>query len=113
MKEYNTKHFDVNYPKRCKVYHRFIEANENKTNCFYTFLLQIFFVIAMYYLTFVGIFSLVRNKFFIAFNANKNKISCKCLLAYFFSIIIFIVIIPFIFIIYPYFPSISAIFDNK
>ena len=113
MKEYNTKHFDINYPKRCKIYHRFIEASENKTNCFYTFLLQIFFVIAMYYLTFVGIFSLVRNKFFIAFNANKNKISCKCLLAYFFSIIIFIVIIPFIFIIYPYFPSISAIFDNK
>jgi len=113
MKEYNNRHFDMNYPGRCKVYHRYIETSiNNKTNCLLTFLLHIFFVIAMYYLTFVGIFLLVRNKFFRVLNVNKNKISCKYILGYCFSVIIFIVIIPFIFIIYPYFPSISAIFDN-
>ena len=111
FKEYNITHFDMSNPNNCKVFHRFDEVNLNKRNKFLLFLLEIFFVIASYYLTFIGIFICLRDCFFIIFNINKKANCFKHIFSYCFSIIIFILIIPFIIIIFPFFPFISAIFD--
>ena len=111
FKEFNNRHIDINNPERCKVYNRCWENNNQEQNKFYTFLLQLFLVLATYYLTFAGIFILLKNVSFNKFKTNKHKISFKFILCYIFSILIFIVIIPFIILLYPYFPAITAIFD--
>ena len=114
FKEFNSKHIDYNYPGRCKVYFRCDDLNDNKQNKFCLFLKQLLFVIVIYYLTFAGLFLLFRNKFFIFFDVSKkNLFPFKYILCYFFSILIFIIAIPFIVIIYPYFPSIITLFDYK
>ena len=110
FKEYNYRHIDINNPERCKVYLRDIYYGIKQNN-FYTFLIQLFLVLAMYYFTFAGTFILLRNKFLYLFNTNQYLISCKLIIVYIFTIVIFIVLIPFIFVLYPYFPSISTIFD--
>ena len=114
FKEFNNKHIEFNYTERCKVYFRLGDSNDNSENKFCQFLKQLFFVIAIYYLTFVGIFLVLRDKFFIIFDAKKRNIFLiKYIFGYFFSFIIFIIVIPFLIIIYPYFPSIIGIFDYK
>ena len=114
FKEFNNNHIEFNYPERCKVYFRLSDSNDNAENKFCQFLKQLFFVIAIYYLTFVGIFLLLRDKFFIIFEVKKRNIFLiKYIFSYFFSFIIFIIVIPFLIIIYPYFPSIIGIFDYK
>ena len=114
FKEFNNNHIEFNYPERCKVYFRLSDSNDNAENKFCQFLKQLFFVIAIYYLTFVGIFLVLRDKFFIIFDVKKRNIFLiKYIFGYFFSFIIFIIVIPFLIIIYPYFPSIIGIFDYK
>ena len=111
FKEYNISHFDMTNPNNCKVFHRFSEINQNKTNKILLFLLELFFVIASYYLTFIGIFLCLRDCFSIVFNIKKNANCCKYIFCYCFSVVIFILLIPFIIIIFPFFPSISAMLD--
>jgi hypothetical protein len=107
----NNRHFDMNNPGRCKVFHRFISINEKQNNCLLVFLLQLFFVIVLYYFTFIGTFISLRDTLFNVFDVNKKRNCFGCIFIYCFTIIIFILLIPFIIIIFPYFPSISAVFD--
>ena len=112
FKEYDERHLDINYMGHCKVYYR-LENDENKgkNNKFSQFLLELFFVCACFYLCFAGSFLLIRQMFFYLFNIRKGRNIIKYIFIYFFTIIIFIIIIPFIFLLYPYFPSIISIFD--
>ena len=111
FKEFNHYHMDMNYPGRCKVFHRSNEIIIKKRNGCLSFLLELFFVIALYYLTFVGIFFCLRESFYRIFSINKKKNFCKYFFTYFFSIVIFILFFPIILLLFPYFPSITAIFD--
>ena len=111
FKEYNNRHLDSNYPGRCKIFYRNNDTILRKQGWLLKFLLELFFVIALYYLTFVGIFLLLRDGFYSIFKINKKKNFCKYFFSYCFTIIIFLLLFPFIFIAFPYFPSILAIFD--
>ena len=111
FKDYNDRHIDSSYVNHCKVYYRFDEEEKKKLNICYNFSLQLFFVVACYYLCFAGTFLILREKFFNLFDIKSKKYIFLYLLAYLFTIILFIIIIPFIAIFYPYFPSILAIWD--
>ena len=111
FKEYNNRHLDSNYPGRCKIFYRNKVITLIKQGGFVKFFLELFFVIALYYLTFVGIFLLLRDYFYSFFNISKKKNFCKYFFSYCFTIFIFLILFPFIIIIFPYFPSISAMFD--
>ena len=111
FKEYNNRHLDSNYPGRCKIFYRNKDITLIKQGGFVKFFSELFFVIALYYLTFVGIFLLLRDYFYSIFNISKKKNICKYFFSYCFTIFIFLILFPFIIIIFPYFPSISAMFD--
>ena len=111
LKECDERHFDLTNNNHCKVYFRFDDEGKPKITCLYLFFLQLFFVIASYYICFAGTFLLTKNKFVNLFQANAKKYFILYFFAYFFSIICFIICIPFIVLIYPYFPSIMAICD--
>ena len=111
MKEYDDRHFDSTSNTHCKIYYRFDDDGKKSPNILYIFLLQLFFVFASYYLCFAGIFLLVKKKFFCIFQADVKKNIILYIFAYFFTIICFVIFIPFIVIIYPYFPSIMALSD--
>ena len=112
FKEYDERHLDLNYIHHCKVYYRMeIDANKTKYNNFILFLIEILFVCAIFYLCFAGSFLLIRQMFFYLFNIRRGRNIIKFIFIYFFTIIIFIITIPFIFLLYPYFPSIISIFE--
>jgi hypothetical protein len=62
---------DINTTNHCKVYYRF-EDDENKGNKFNEILMQIFFVLASYYICFAGSFLLFRKLFFL-FSEHKAQ----------------------------------------
>ena len=111
LKNYNARHIDSTYIEHCKVFYRTDDYfNPDSQKCLKIFL-QIFFVFASYYLCFAGAFLLIRNIFFVIFGIKKNNKIFLSIFAYLFTIICFIIVIPFIFFFYPYFPSIMALSD--
>lgn len=112
-KEFNNRHIDFNNGGKCRIFHRSLENYQKKQNKCYAYLMQLFFVFAIFFFTFVGVFLFFRNGFFNKFNINKRKKCFKYFLSYFFSIILFIISIPFLFITYPYFPVILTIDDYE
>ena len=110
FKEYIDKHIDLHSVDHCKVYYR-SGIEQNNKNLFFNFSLQLFFVIACFYFTFVGSFYFFRDLFFEIFNIKNKGNYFKHFFSYFLTIICFIITIPFIFLLYPYYPSIIAIFD--
>ena len=111
FKEYIDRHIDIHYIDHCKVYYR-LEDDQNKRKIlFFIFLLQLIFVFACFYFTFVGSFYFFRDYFFKFFNTKNNGNFIKYFFTYFFSMVCFIISVPFIFLFYPYFPSIIALFD--
>ena len=111
FKEFNDRHIDINNNDHCKVYYRLDEKNDKNNNIFISYLIQLFFVLACFYLCFAGTFLNIRKIIFYIFKVNKNKNILKYILGYFFTIIFFIITMPFIFLLYPYFPSIMSAFD--
>ena len=111
FKEFTTNHLEINNLDHCKVFYR-IEENENfrKKQTILNLLLQLFFVLASFFICFAGSFYRFRDIFFCLFNINNRSV-VKYIFAYFFIIIFFITSIPFIFLMYPYFPSIMALFN--
>ena len=115
LKEYTPKHLDITVEGYCKVYFR----NENdfieKKNYILNYLLQLFFVISMYYLTFVGAYLFFYDNLNAIIGLNKKKKNIiyyiKKIFIILFSSIFFIISCPFILIGYPYFPAIIALCD--
>ena len=111
FKQFTINHLEINNLDHCKVFYR-IEENENfrKKQTILNLLLQLFFVLASFFICFAGSFYCFRDIFFCLFNINNRSV-VKYIFAYFFIIIFFITSIPFIFLMYPYFPSIMALFN--
>ena len=112
FKDFDDKHMDINTANHCKVYYRF-EDEENKTNKFYEILLQIFFVIASYYICFAGSFLMFRKLFFFIFRAKSTGNIIQFIIAYIFALIFFFLSIPFLVVFYPFFPSIMMVTDYR
>ena len=111
MKEFNPGHMNVNSENYCKVYHRYDEYISKNSNVFFNFFIQLLFIVASYYMCFGSTFIYIRNIFLSLFRANNNGNVFLCILAYLFTIIIFIIVFPFIEIFYPFFPNIMALSD--
>ena len=111
FKPFTVNHLEINNLEHCKVFYR-IEENVNfrQKKIFFNLLLQIFFVFASFFICFGGSFFFFRDIFFCLFNINNRNVA-KYIFGYFFIIIFFIISIPFIFLMYPYFPSIMALFN--
>ena len=110
-KSFSNDHLDLNNPTHCKVYYRYTENLEPKTNYCLKYLLELFFVLASFYLSFVGAFLLIKKIFYKIFNMKDNKNCIKYTFQYLFTIICFIIVIPIIFIFFPVYPSLLALFD--
>ena len=108
-KEYEENHFDLNSSNHCKVYFRFDEEGKNNRSFFEEFLLQMFFVFSSYFICLISTFLLIREKFINAFHAKTYWIFYLCV--YLFTLVCFMICVPFIAIFYPYFPSIMAMSD--
>ena len=109
-KEFIDRHMDIHNVEHCKVYYR-LEGDLDKRNILIIFLLQLFFVFACFYLTLIASFYYFRGKFLKIFNTNINGNYFLIFIAYFLAFIIFVITVPFVILLYPYFPSIIALFD--
>ena len=115
LKEYTPKHLDIKVEGYCKVYFR----NENdfieKKNYILIYLLQLFFVVSMYYLTFVGTYLFFYDKLRTKLRLDKRKRNIiyyiKKIFIIIFSSIFLMICCPFIIICYPFFPVLIALFD--
>ena len=108
-KNFTKEHFELNSPNHCKVYYR-TDIEPKKMKCIFYFLTEVFFIFASFFLCFVGAFLLIKTKFYIAFNLKENKNFIKYFFLYLFTIICFVIVIPFIYIFFPVFPSVIALF---
>ena len=111
FKEFVEGHMDIHNKDHCKVYYRIDENINNKKKKIMMYLTQLFFVLACFYLTFAGSFYFFKEIFVSFFNIRKKRNIFGYIFAYFFATIIFIITIPFIFLLYPYFPSILSLCD--
>ena len=118
LKEFNNYHMDIMYENHCKVYYRKDDDFYfNNTSKILVYLLQLFYVLAMYYLSFAGIFYIVLNFLQKIIKFSYRKYNNKCILFiiyiffYFFSFIALLACSPFIVVIHPFFPSILSLID--
>ena len=109
-KEFVDGHIDIHNLDHCKVYYR-LEATDHNNTIIINYVKQLFFVVACFLLTFIGSFYFYRETFFYCFHINTNRNIFGYILAYFFTIIFFILSLPFIFLLYPYYPSILSLCD--
>ena len=110
-KKFTNDHLDLNNPTHCKVYYRYNDNPKQNNSFCNKYLLELFFVLATFYLSFVGAFLLIKGFFYKFFNMKDNKNCIKYTFLYLFTFICFLVTIPFIFIFFPVFPSLLALFD--
>ena len=100
----------MNYNEHCKVYYRLEEDDKKKKNKCVDVLMQYFFVLAIFCLIFPGSFYNIKAILFHIFKVNNRNI-IRYFLVYLFTIIFFVITVPFIFLLFPYFPSILALSD--
>ena len=115
LKEYTAKHLDIKFEGYCKVYFRRDSEDFEQKSKILFYLLQLFFVIAMYIFTYCGAFLFFYNKFKIIVRLNSHNknffYNIKKVLIILFSILFYIISCPFILVCYPFFPAIIALFD--
>lgn len=111
LKEYNSRHMDISSTEYCKVHYRYEDDGIKDLKICYNLFIQLFFILASYYLCFSGIFYFIRSIFFNIFSTRKNHNIFLYILSYLFTIIIFAIFIPLIVPFHPFFPYIMAVFD--
>jgi hypothetical protein len=116
FKEYTYDHFDMNSPNYCRIYYREEEFNGKTMAIFLKFLLQLFFVFAIFFLIIISLWKVPKKKLtdlFFKGNKKHNRFLfyIKIIFIYFFTFIIFIICLPFNIILFPWFPSFLAFFD--
>jgi hypothetical protein len=111
LKDYDDEHLDINSPSHCKVYYRYDRKDLNNSGFCLRLFLQLFFVVACYFLCFASTFIKIRNVFYFVFRAKTTGNIMLYLFAYFFTVFFFIIIIPFYIVFYPYFPCIMSSTD--
>ena len=110
-------HMDIKSKNHCKVYYRkddFYFDNQSKK---IFFLLQLFFVIAMYYLMFAGLYLIIfrfLKDFFKLKKYNSSnccfRLICYCFIG-FIPFIFLLIVCPFLIIIHPFFSIILSLTD--
>ena len=111
LKDFGVRHMDTVSPEHCKVYYRYDEEEAKNSKIFVTFFLQLFFVFATYYLSFVGSFLFWRKLFYYLLCLKKGSNAFLYIISYLFTFIFFLITFPFILFFLPYFPSILALSD--
>ena len=115
FKEFNSKHLNLQNEDHCKIRYRRRPDEPEQKSCITNYLLELFFVIAIYILLFPSIFLSFLNIFNKCLKVNNNNKNTsyyiKSCISLFFGIIFFIICIPFIILIYSMFPAFNAIFD--
>ena len=111
LKEFTNNHLDLSNQGHCKVYYRYADNFQQNYNYCLKYLLELFFVLASFYLSFVGAFLLFKRFFYICFNMKKNKNCIKFFFLYLLTFILFLFVAPIIFIFFPVFPSLLAFLD--
>ena len=111
LKNFDDDHMDINSPNHCKVYYRYERKDLNNSGFCLRLCLQLFFVIACYFLCFASTFIRIRNVFYFIFRAKTTGNIMLYIFAYFFTVFFFIIIIPFFIVFYPYFPCIISSTD--
>ena len=116
FKEYTHDHFDMNSKYYCRIYYRDPEFDRSQTKI-NKYLIQLFLVFAIFFLSIISLWK-VPVKIFTNcfFKLNDNNNNCflfylKYIFIYIFTLIIFIICLPFNIIMYPWFPSFLALFD--
>ena len=111
-KNFNKEHLELKNPSHCKVYYRSNDYEKKKLKCIVNYLIELFFIIASFVLCFIGAFLLIKQMFYKVFNIKENKNFIKFFFLYFFTIICFLIVLPIIYIFFPVFPSIMALFGQ-
>ena len=117
FKEYTLGHMDRNKRDHCKVFLRRDEGS-NPINKFHFLLIQLLLVFVMFFMIFISIFlnlikmfkkmCCISNKYI---SNNCCLYSFKMIFIIFFTIIILLILFPFIIIWYPFFPLILSLSD--
>ena len=103
FKDIQNGHFDINDINRCKVLYRYKDPNTMKNPLYFLYLMQLFFVFAIFFMIFISVF-LNTKKFFenIFRIAKKDNNHCtyyiKMSFIIIFSSIILLIIFPLVFI---------------
>lgn len=117
FKDIQNGHFDINEFNHCKVLYRIKDNNKFQAYpLYFLYLMQLFFVFAIFFMIFISVFLNTKKIFENMFGiSKKDKIYCsyyiKMISIIIFSTIILLIIFPFVFIFYPFFPSILALTD--
>ena len=121
-KEYTNIHLIMNDPNHCKVYYRkrrYI-LNNSSNNCF-KLVTEMIYIIAIYLILLKFLFLRINGFFLVSFGIRKDKRKrlnsgfefTKKSFSYFFTFLIYLIILPFIIIIIPFFPVITALLDGN
>ena len=117
LKEFEDLHMDIMSEKHCKIYYRRDNINyENRTKII-NFLIQLFFVIAMYYLMFAYVYFMIFRFLKDILKLKKYnsanccfRLTCYCFIC-FISFIFLLIACPFLIIIHPFIPTILSLSD--
>ena len=120
-KEYTNTHLIINYPGHCKVYYRKRQEERMKTNCLFNYIIQLIYVISMFYITFAFCYLRIYNFFkeLLKINNYENNVfliilfRIKEIFNIIISIVFFIMIFPYVFAWTPFFPVIIALVDGN
>ena len=119
LRDYNDRHLEMNNIRHCKVYFRkkYGKNNDNffnisDKNYFEQFLVNIFIVIACYFILLFGLYNYIFIFFEYVFNVQKKKYKkCFYIFIYFLTILFSILFSIFIILLFPYFPLFNEIFQ--
>ena len=107
FKEFDDFHMDIMTENHCKIYNRKDEYYSDNGSILCNFWIQLFFVFAIYYLMFAGIYFIISRfiESHIKFNNNILLKCCFSLFIFLISFTILLIICPFLIIIHPFFPA--------
>ena len=120
-KEFTNTHLIINYPGHCKVYYRKSQEERIKTNSIFNYLIQLIYVISMFYITFAFCYLRIYKFFkeFLKIQKYENNVfliilfGIKDIFNIVISIVFFLMIFPYIFVWTPFFPVIIALVDGN
>lgn len=113
LKNFDSLHLDITNSNHCKVFFRRKDQKNIKNNCVFSFINQLFLIIASYILLFIGLYFYIFNFFQMCFTCNNKKYFNNCFLYFiicFLSVIFLLIFSPFLFLFIPYFPIFNEIF---
>ena len=113
FKKFDDFHMEIKCENHCKVYYRKDEYDFEERSIFFNLLIQLFFVFAIHYLMFAGIYFIIYRFCQSRVKCNNNKLAkcCFSILQFFISFTILLITCPFLIFIHPFFPSIVSFTD--